>query len=241
MNSKHKQEKVAEREAELIDIAHDIVTKDGFAGLTMDKLVNASPYSKGTIYNHFSSKEDLISALSTHSLSLLIEMFKKLEDFDGNSREHVLAVHFTYQLYCQLEPTLFLCVLSARTPAVMEKTSPERNAIIKKKELEVTAMCDHAFQQGLADGSLKLSTGVAMHDLVFASWATGFGTNALLINAKAVEGVSRLEQKYALLRNVNFLLDGMQWQPLSSEFDYHDTWKKLELFFADYLKLLEER
>ncbi|MEF1308012.1 TetR/AcrR family transcriptional regulator, partial [Vibrio owensii] len=46
-----KQQAIADREVELIQLAKSLVQEQGFANLTMDKLTAASPYSKGTIYN----------------------------------------------------------------------------------------------------------------------------------------------------------------------------------------------
>lgn len=63
-----KQQAIADREIELIQLAKSLVQEQGFANLTMDKLTASSPYSKGTIYNHFCSKEDVILALCIHSL-----------------------------------------------------------------------------------------------------------------------------------------------------------------------------
>lgn len=237
-DSPKKQQKIAEREQELISLAHELVDQVGFAGLTMDKLVKASPYSKGTIYNHFSSKEDLISALGIRSLNFVLDLFNRATRFVGNSREVALARAFAYQLFSQLEPTLFMCVLTAKTPAVMEKTTPERLSTLLEKEAQITALCDHLFDQALHDGSLKLPANTGVADLTFSIWAMSFGTNALMINASTIKGISRLDQKQALLRNINLMFDGMNWAPLSNEFDYVETWKKLEVFFAEYIELL---
>jgi hypothetical protein len=48
---------ISERQDELLVIAEQLVTEQGFANFTMDKLTAHSSYSKGTIYNHFNSKE----------------------------------------------------------------------------------------------------------------------------------------------------------------------------------------
>ncbi|WP_111976783.1 TetR/AcrR family transcriptional regulator [Algibacillus agarilyticus] len=237
MGSARKQQKIAEREEGLLTQAHELVDQVGFAGLTIDKLVKTATCSKGTIYNHFSSKEDLISALSIRSLNIVIDLFDKAIQFPGNARERALSVIFAYQLYSQLEPTLFMCVMSAKTPAVMEKTSPERLSIMQEKELQLTAVCDQLFESGINEGSLK-SEIRTVADLTFAMWALSFGSNALLMNAKAAQGIDRLDQKNALLSNANLMFDGMQWQPLAQDFDYQKTWQRLEVFFAEYIELL---
>ncbi len=58
-----KQQAIADREVELVQLAKTIVEEQGFTNLTMDRLTALSAYSKGTIYNHFCSKEDVIIAL----------------------------------------------------------------------------------------------------------------------------------------------------------------------------------
>jgi AcrR family transcriptional regulator len=238
-SSSRMQQKIAQREQELITLAHELVDEVGFAGLTMDKLVQASEYSKGTIYKHFASKEDLLSALSARSLDLICDLFKKAHEFKGNSREVALATAFAYHLYSQLEPTLFMCVLSAKTPAVMEKTSPDRLSELNKKEQEITELCEQLFAAGRNDGSLVQNNHLPIAALSFSMWAMSFGTNALLMNAKTINTVEQLDAKYVLLTNANLVYDGMHWQPLSTEFDYLQTWARLEEYFAEYIKLLK--
>jgi AcrR family transcriptional regulator len=66
---------ISERQDELLVIAEQLVTEQGFANFTMDKLTAHSSYSKGTIYNHFNSKEGLIAALSIKSLTIELGLF----------------------------------------------------------------------------------------------------------------------------------------------------------------------
>jgi AcrR family transcriptional regulator len=226
--SAKRQQAIADREAELLVIAEQLVREEGFANFTMDKLTNNSSYSKGTIYNHFNSKEDLILALCNKSLQKELCLFKHAATFEGNSREKCLAVLYAYQKHAFEDPTLFMCVLSAKTPAVLEKSSPER--LEKQEELskEVTQFCDGLFSDALEDGSLVLEPGVELNSLVFAICATSFGTNALMVSAGTVESISRLDNRFAQLNNANLMLDGMGWHPLSDQWDYRDTWVRIE-------------
>jgi len=75
---------------------------------------------------------------------------------------------------------------------------------------------------------------------VFASWAMSFGTNSLLAVATNLETIQRLEMDNTLLVNVSLLMDGMGWQPLSTEFDYQQTWQRIgREIFADELQELQ--
>lgn len=235
-----KETKWQEREKELIHTAHELVDLHGFANLTMDKLVDASVFSKGTIYKHFSSKEDLLVALGIHSISLNLELMNKALNYDGCSREKALALHFAYQLFGRLEPALFSCVLSTKSPAVVEKASAERLALFFQKEQEIAQICDTIFRQGIADKSLALANSLSIEQLSFASWSFSFGTNLLLNNAGECHGVSRISNHNVLLTNINLLFDGMNWQPLSTNFDYQTTWRNLESYFSEYIELVSK-
>lgn len=230
--STKRQQALASRELELLSIAEKLVEKEGFADFTMDKLTKNCSYSKGTVYNHFNSKEDLICALCIKSLQKETALFKHALTFEGNSRERCLAVLYAYQLHAYQDPTLFMCVLTAKTPAVMEKASSER---ISKQDIlskELTRLCDGLFEAGLEDGSLNLKPNAELHSLTFAVWAMAFGTNALLLSAGELDSISRLDNNLAPLNNANLLFDGIGWQPLSTDWDFANTWRRIanELF-----------
>ncbi|WP_440903329.1 TetR/AcrR family transcriptional regulator [Catenovulum sp. SX2] len=234
---RNKAEKILQREQELLQLAHQLVDEVGLNNLTMEKLVAVSPYSKGTIYNHFCCKEDLLAALGVHSMGLCSELMLKAQSFAGNSREQALAVHYAYHLYGLLEPALYMCVLNCKTPSVQEKASKQRLEQLEKVDKQIAQLCDSFFQKGLEDGSLR----IAQQDIAyvsFANWACSFGTNLLLQNAAESFAISRLTETNRVLFNINLMFDGMGWQPVSTDYDYQQSWQKIELHFADYVAML---
>ncbi|MER2490349.1 TetR/AcrR family transcriptional regulator [Catenovulum sediminis] len=235
---KGKAEKIAEREYELIQIAHQLVDELGFTNLTMDKLVSASPYSKGTIYNHFNCKEDVFAALGVHSMGLCSELMIKAANFNGNSRERGLAMHFAYRLYSQLEPALFMCAISTKTSTVGEKASAQRLTQLDESDKKIALLCDQVFDDAIKDGSLNIDP-LLIPKYSFANWSFSFGTNLLLQNAADSFAITRLNLDNSVLFNINILFDGMGWLPLSGEFDYVKSWQKLEVYFSDYLAMLK--
>lgn len=229
-----------ERELDLLHTAEQIMLVEGFSGLTMDKLVAACPYSKGTVYNHFNSKEDLLCALCIKGMGITRDLFAKAESFNGNSREQILAIHFAYRLHALAYPTLFLCVLTSQTPAVKEKAAPERLKRQEQLDKELTSYCDKLFDLALTRGDIKAHVDVGQ--LTFSSWALSFGCNALMTMAGSVQGIQRLDQDAALLTSINLLMDGMGWLPLSSEWDYGQSWQRIGAeLFADELSELSHQ
>jgi len=52
-----------ERTSQIITAAEDVFTKKGFAEARMDDIAEETGLSKGTLYNYFKSKDDLIIAI----------------------------------------------------------------------------------------------------------------------------------------------------------------------------------
>ncbi len=235
------EQKKADREEELVDLAVSILNQDGFAGMSLEKLTAKSCYSKGTIYNHFSSKEDCLSALCIRAVSSILSLFKRALTFEGSSREKAVAVHYAYQLYARMEPTLFMAVLSSKAPGVREKTSAERMQLMDALELEINAFSDQMFRDAITDGSLVLPAHLSVEILSFSNWAMSFGTNALATSATEAKAVNRLDPNTLLLQNISILLDGMNWLPLSRDWDYQKTWLRVENeIFADDIQLIND-
>ncbi|HDM8056277.1 TetR/AcrR family transcriptional regulator [Vibrio harveyi] len=223
-----KQQAIADREVELVQLAKSLVQEQGFANLTMDKLTAASPYSKGTIYNHFCSKEDVILALCIHSLKSEAVFFERTANFDGNTREKIIAMHVGYRIYARMEPVLSTCAIVAKTPWVIEKASPARLNELNKLEEEVISGADALVNHAVEIGDLKFSPAVGADAIVFANWSIAFGSNALAQNASNSRCIQRLQDPLSVLHNANMLLDGLGWLPLSTDWDYRKTWRRVE-------------
>ena len=68
------------RRAAIIDAAVGIFAKKGYRDTTLDEIAITSEFGKGTIYNYFKSKEDLLEGVLRDGLNQFSEIFTK-----GNS------------------------------------------------------------------------------------------------------------------------------------------------------------
>lgn len=227
--SKAEQKRLA-REEQLIDLAIGIIAEQGPGSLTLEKLTARSDYSKGTIYNHFCSKEDCLSALCSRAVASMLAMFQHVMTFEGELREKALAIHYAYQRYSRLHPTLFQVVLTSKAPGVRENTSGKRTQLMDDLELQINEFSDSIFRQALAQGEI-INPSVSVETMTFANWAMSFGSLALANSAVDATAISRLDEEYVLLNNINLLLDGIGWKPLSGDWDYCATWKRIGQHF----------
>jgi len=238
-----KERNFLEREQELIDLALEIMHEDGFAGLTMDKLTARSDFSKGTIYNHFSCKEDVLSAIGICCLDDLNSLFSRAIAFKGNTRERMIAMHVAYMLNARLKPDQFMCVLSCKTSTVTEKSSEKRQLISTEKETQLISLLNGLVKEAEQAGDLDVLKSQSIEAVTFANWSMAFGTLALMMRAEEAQIVKKLDMEEALLHNTCITMDGLGWKPLSSEWDYRDTIERIhnEVFAAEMEQLNRQK
>ncbi len=236
-----KERQFLQREQTLLDLALDIMRTDGFAGLSMDKLTCKSDYSKGTIYNHFRCKEDVLSAIGLNCLTTLHGLFSRALAFDGNSRERMLAVHFAYMLSARLKPEQFMCVLSFKTSTVIEKSSQKRQQQTMDQEYKLIELVNSLVVEACELGDLPKSHLENLSAVSFCHWAMSFGTLALMLRADTSVMLQELDMQESLLYNMCVTLDGLDWKPLSKDWDYEKTIQQLqEVVFADEWEKLQQ-
>lgn len=229
-----------QREEELLNAAMKLISEQGVEGLTMDKLVSAVPYSKGTVYGHFSGKEDLLLGLCNRGMAILISMFRRAESFEGATRERLQAWLFGYQLYARLYPMFFMLVITAKSPGVAEKASERQ----RDKHIQLQAMLSRGLlgliQQALESGECANPLDMTAEQIAFANWSASFGSISLLSKGADECNIrAGLPLEESLMSNVSLVLDGLQWRPLSSEFDYNLTLERIRSeVFADEVAAL---
>lgn len=236
------QEELSQREQTVIDAACELIAETGFAGLNMDRVVARVPYSKGAVYKHFGSAEELVLAITNSGVYHLLDLMQKAFAFEGSPRERYLARCFSYYLYSQLHPTQFFCELEALTPGVREKASQRRLEEGMGLFSEFKHRAEAFVVAGLNSGDLP-SPGNDARVIANTSWSMEFGVCTYAMasyrNNQNLPRAERLALEQNLFWMVNVFLDGLGWQALSGDYDYQCTWKRLqnECFALEYATL----
>jgi hypothetical protein len=122
---------------------------------------------------------------------------------------------------------------------VQEKSSPARIKAQQELEKEISDMVDQLLQNAIAINELQPKTGATVDLMAFAHWAISFGGIALLSSASDTYSIDRLQGTDPFLYNLNCMLDGMNWLPLSTDWDYGQSWLRIEqeIFSAERQQL----
>lgn len=232
---------VARREL-IVEAALKVIAKEGVAAMTMDKVVAQVPYSKGTVYNHFSCKEDLLMGIGNNALVILVSFFKKAATFQGSTRERMLAINLSYLIYAILHPDIFQSILCIKSPTVVQKASQSNQDRHTELELQIMAIFNNLITEALDNGELSMAEGMSLEQVSFANWAMNYGTIGLLgDDVSQCQGRNGLEIDREYFNHNNIVLDGLGWKPLRTEKDYRQSARKIlsQLFSEEIAQIAQ--
>lgn len=215
-----KQREKQEREVRILELARVMLRESGYLGLSMDRIAAEMEYSKGTIYQHFRNKEEIILALANEALETRLRMFERAATWSGKSRERIAAVGAAAEEFVERFPLHFAVEQIVRSASIWEKTSEERQQMMQSCESRCMQIISGIVRDGLAHGDLTMPEGRTPEDLVFGLWSLNFGAYTIMATSDSL-GDNGIANPVAALRdNQSFMLDGYGWRPFSHEVDY---------------------
>ena len=236
-----KQRELLERGELILNAAQTMLHQHGYNHLTMERVAETVEYSKGTIYNHFASKEDLVCSLCCRYLTNLIDVCKRAYQYKGSTRERYLAIGIGYSLHHQLHPMDSQNIQTLTNNAVREKVSEEKLAEMQSLEHKIARIAQSIVQQAIDCGDLDIKLQHHVSTIVFGFWSMHYGS--LLLDQSDIPlhdlGFSPVVEM--LWNNANIYLDGYQWQPLSTTTDSKKLFEQISLaLFDDEINILKQ-
>lgn len=214
-----RQHDLAQRQERILDAAVTLVGEHGYHGLTMDRIAEAIGYSKGTVYQHFGSKEEVLIHLCVRNTSRVRELFRQVCAVEAPPRATMKGLLFAYAVHLCLHPDDLSYVQMLKSGAFRERTSEVSRRELDEQEQGVYAMVVALVERAAADGSLTLDAPVSSSDLVFGLWAMAYGGLALMsVGFNFAVWATRPDS--SLGHTYRTFLDGLGWAPASTEWDY---------------------
>ncbi|MER5439145.1 helix-turn-helix domain-containing protein [Streptomyces sp. NPDC002790] len=213
--TQRKAQEVAERDRKLVDVALDMVCRDGFHNLTLGKLADEAGYSKGTVYNHFTCREDLLIELSAESARRQLRYFQAIADLPWDGVRSVYGMALAYLRHAEVAPVLFECSITARTDAVCKVASEQR---LKRRDLveaQMSQVVGYAVERSVAEGSFEnadVEAAVAVDAL--RAYILGYAAMHLLSRRFLWAGD---EDRDARLKVMTSMVGGLGWERLAAD------------------------
>jgi AcrR family transcriptional regulator len=171
------------REA-LLEAAARVYARRGFAGATLEEVAAEAGFTKGAVYAHFGSKENLLLALVEEHLAAQVAEQMQLFDRDRATWERPLAGSEHWMGRVQENPERFLLFVELWTQA-------QRDERLRRRLSEGLAALHATFARFCAESSAD--AGFEVPDAVSAQFADimlGLGVGLSMLKLLAPEAVS---------------------------------------------------
>ena len=222
-----KEREYLHREQLILDTARNILATDGYQMFSMERIASEIEYSKGTIYNHFKSKEDILSSLCCDSLEALSLLFERAKDYDACSRDKISALILAYALHAKLRPVDVQNMQSIKSQVVREKVSQPLSEKMDLAEQKVIEPAKEIVMYAIHQGDLQIESEEAAGEMITGMWSLGYGT--FLLSQTQIDfnslGLALPEKQF--LNNAQKLLDGYHWKPLSNKVKLEEYYLKI--------------
>lgn len=232
LGESRKQREIRLREAQILAVAREQILEGGYLGLNMDRIAGQIEYSKGTIYQHFRNKEEILLALVNDALDTRLRMFRAAAAYDGPHRVRLATVGAAAEAFVEHFPYHFKVEQIVRATSIWEKTSPERRALMQMCERNCMGTVVSIVHAAAAAGDLTLPEGVHPEEIVFGMWSIYLGAQIIVYSSETLGDIGLDNPTRSLRLNQSRMLDGYGWGPLSEAFDYpaHMDQVKRDLF-----------
>lgn len=236
-----KKQAILQREQQILKLAREMVVKSGYHGLSLDALSSELGVSRGTIYNHFTCKEEILLALVIETMDRRREMFQLAAAYSGPPRVRIAAIGVAAEIFVRLYPDHFLVEQIVKSDSIWDKTSTERQSKMKICQVQCVGICAGIVRDGIAQGHLRLQDGATAEAVVFGLWSMAEGAYSIIATSDAMSDLGIAKPFMAVRENWHRMLDGYHWEPLASEFDYPASMREIALqLFPHEFKLIAD-
>lgn len=209
-----KQRMILRRESQILDLARPMIAQGGLAALSMDAIANELRTAKGTIYNHFPNKEEIVLAIAVQAVDRRLDLFNHAVMMRGTSRQRIAAIGIACEVYVDVLPDLFRAEQIIRHETVWGKTTGKRQEILRNCEGRCMHTVAGVVRDAVSAGDLELEAAHRIEDIVFGLWSLVYGGMVLESTSPSLVDVGIVDSRAAIRRNCNSMLDGLRWQPL---------------------------
>lgn len=211
-----KQREIQQRERQILTLARSILISEGYSALSMDRLAAEMEYAKGTLYNHFPNKEEIVAALAVEAMDLRRRMFELAATSSPGSRHRMAAIGCACDLYSSEFQSHFAVEQLLRDSIIWEKSSQKRHDLIRSCESRSMAIVAGVVRDAVAVGDLVLPPVMSPEEFVFGFWALTYGSHALIASSPSLPDIGVADPFRSMRYHGWTLMNGYGWKPLES-------------------------
>ena len=236
-----KRQQIELRETRLLEKAGEILLNEGLSELTMERLAEELETAKGTIYNHFPNREEVLLTLAVTAINKRLSLFDTASMSHGNPKERMLAVNVACEIYVVHYPQYFMVENIVRHSAIWDRGSEDRRNLLKSEEGRCMTLVSGIVRAAIASGDLKLPQGISPEEMALSLWSLTYGSYLINITSPSLKDIGINDVHRAVRVGCCKTVDGYGWKPLWTEQEHAQKFVQIrESVFSDEKELSHE-
>jgi AcrR family transcriptional regulator len=223
-----KQMEIQQREADILQISRRMLLESGYESLSMEKLAAELKTAKGTLYNHFPNKEEIVLALVCQALQVRQKMFGIAAMAFGDSRMRMMAVGAASQAYVQRYSEHFAIEQFVSNSTIRGKTKEKSHELIRHFEIQCMESVGGIVRDAVMVGDLTLPSTLNVSEFVYGFWAISFGSHVLTHQRPGFGDLGISDPWRAIRQHCCCMLNGFNWKPLMNFDQSHAAFLQIE-------------
>jgi AcrR family transcriptional regulator len=215
-----KQREIQERTREILRVAKPILLAEGIQALTMDRVASRMEYAKGTIYGHFSNKEEIVLSLAHEAMRLRHKLFQKAASGRRPARVRLMTIGLASEFYTQRCAEEFQVEQWMRQSNIWDKSSADCQTLIRNCEAGCMQIVSELVREGQTLGDLPTVERMSPEEMVFGLWAITFGSQILTASSPSLRALGIIDPIRSTRIHCCRLLNGFDWQPIHTVDEY---------------------
>lgn len=176
--------------------------------------------------------------VTLRALSLQVELFERAAHWAVRPRERLVAMGEAEEIFFRLYPYHYRALQVIRTAGQLGKSGMKNRDMLRQCESRLTTLVMEVIRDGIRAGDLTMPASMGPESVAFGLWSLAFGTRALMDTVVATTQLGIADGFEAARSFTHVLLDGLDWKPLSTEWDYEQTRQRVlrELFSSEWVR-----
>lgn len=222
-----KKREIELRETRLLETAGEILLSEGLAELTMERLADELDTAKGTIYNHFPNREEILLALAVKAINKRLELFDIASTSPGNPKQRILAVNVACEIYVVHYPQYFMVENIVRHAAIWDRGTEARRNLLRSEEGRCMTLVSGIVRAAIACGDLTLPPGISPEEMAMSLWSLTYGSYLINITSPSLKDIGINDIYRAVRVGCLKTVDGYQWQPMWTDQQHADLFYEI--------------
>lgn len=192
----HRQEEIRNI---ILDVARNIISREGIKGLSIRKITNAIDYSPGIIYHYFKDKNEIIESIVREGYERILALIRSVKRNEKEPEKEIKEAFTNYIKAALTSPEEYKAFMLNGDTSVLNTTGILKKGISKKSRT-LQLLCDN-IQRGINQGRYAPCDPELTAQII---WTSTFGLIIKLIIEKDIsqEQVNRLiDQHFNVLFN----------------------------------------